>query len=76
MKRITKLYQGLMKLKFLKMENLIGIGSIIADAEAGFGGVLNAFEITRGYIEAGASGVHFKDQLASEKKCGHMGVKF
>ena len=48
---------------------------IIADAEAGFGGVLNAFEITRGYIEAGASGVHFEDQLASEKKCGHMGGK-
>ena len=48
---------------------------IIADAEAGFGGVLNAFEITRAYIEAGASGVHFEDQLASEKKCGHMGGK-
>ena len=48
---------------------------IIADAEAGFGGVLNAFEITRGYIEAGASGVHFEDQLAAEKKCGHMGGK-
>ena len=48
---------------------------IIADAEAGFGGVLNAFEITRNYIEAGASGVHFEDQLAAEKKCGHMGGK-
>tara|TARA_A100001011_G_scaffold383494_1_gene454809 strand:- start:625 stop:1938 length:1314 start_codon:yes stop_codon:yes gene_type:complete len=48
---------------------------IVADAEAGFGGVLNAFEITRSYIEAGASGVHFEDQLASEKKCGHMGGK-
>ncbi len=48
---------------------------IIADAEAGFGGVLNAFEITKSYIEAGASGVHFEDQLASEKKCGHMGGK-
>ena len=48
---------------------------IIADAEAGFGGVLNAFELMKGMIEAGASGVHFEDQLASAKKCGHMGGK-
>jgi isocitrate lyase len=48
---------------------------IIADAEAGFGGALNAFEITRNYIDAGVAGVHFEDQLASEKKCGHMGGK-
>lgn len=48
---------------------------IVADAEAGFGGVLNAYELMKGMIEAGASGVHFEDQLASEKKCGHMGGK-
>jgi isocitrate lyase len=48
---------------------------IIADAEAGFGGQLNAFELMKAMIEAGASGVHFEDQLASEKKCGHLGGK-
>ena len=48
---------------------------IIADAEAGFGGPLNCYEIMRAYIEAGAAGVHFEDQLASEKKCGHLGGK-
>jgi isocitrate lyase len=48
---------------------------IVADAEAGFGGVLNAFELMKAMIEAGASGVHFEDQLASAKKCGHMGGK-
>jgi len=48
---------------------------IIADAEAGFGGVLNAFELMKAMIEAGAAGVHFEDQLASEKKCGHLGGK-
>jgi isocitrate lyase len=48
---------------------------IVADAEAGFGGPLHAFELTKAMIEAGAAGVHFEDQLASEKKCGHLGGK-
>jgi isocitrate lyase len=47
----------------------------VADAEAGFGGVLNAFELMKGMIAAGAAGVHWEDQLASEKKCGHLGGK-
>jgi isocitrate lyase len=48
---------------------------IVADAEAGFGGPLNAFELTKGMIAAGAAGIHYEDQLASEKKCGHLGGK-
>jgi isocitrate lyase len=51
------------------------LAPIVADAEAGFGGVLNAFELMKAMIDAGASGVHFEDQLASVKKCGHMGGK-
>src|SRR4029453_6024030 len=48
---------------------------IVADAEAGFGGPLNAFELMKAMIAAGAAGVHWEDQLASEKKCGHLGGK-
>src|SRR5207249_2210870 len=48
---------------------------IVADAEAGFGGPLHAFELMKAMIEAGAAGVHFEDQLAAEKKCGHLGGK-
>jgi isocitrate lyase len=51
------------------------LAPIVADAEAGFGGPLNAFELMKSMIEAGAAGVHFEDQLASEKKCGHLGGK-
>ncbi len=56
-------------------EKLDWFAPIIADAEAGFGGVLNAYELMKSMIEAGAAGVHFEDQLASEKKCGHLGGK-
>ena len=51
------------------------LAPIVADAEAGFGGALNAYELMRAMIEAGAAGVHFEDQLAAEKKCGHLGGK-
>lgn len=55
--------------------NTYWFAPIVADAEAGFGGALNVFEIVKAFIEAGASGVHLEDQLSSEKKCGHMGGK-
>jgi isocitrate lyase len=56
-------------------ENIHWFAPIVADAEAGFGGTLHAFELMKSMIEAGAAGVHFEDQLASEKKCGHLGGK-
>jgi isocitrate lyase len=56
-------------------DNTYWMAPILADAEAGFGGALNAFELMKAMIEAGAAGVHFEDQLASEKKCGHLGGK-
>ena len=52
------------------------LAPIVADAEAGFGGPIHAFELMKNMIESGASGVHFEDQLAAEKKCGHMGGKY
>jgi isocitrate lyase len=58
-----------------KPQNVHWLAPIVADAEAGFGGVLNAFELMKGMIAAGAAGVHWEDQLASEKKCGHLGGK-
>jgi len=58
-----------------KGDDTYWMAPIIADAEAGFGGPLNAYELMRAMIEAGAAGVHFEDQLASEKKCGHLGGK-
>lgn len=67
--------QTMEKLSGEDTTNLDFFVPIIADAEAGFGGQLNAFELMKGMIEAGAAAVHFEDQLASEKKCGHLGGK-
>lgn len=63
------------QIEYLEKGTGFRFAPIIADAEAGFGGALNAYELARNLIEAGAAGVHFEDQLASEKKCGHLGGK-
>ena len=81
---VSRINKGFQRADLIQtMEKTEGIGKddldyylpIIADAEAGFGGPLNVFELMKSMIEAGASGVHFEDQLSSEKKCGHLGGK-
>jgi isocitrate lyase len=75
-KRINQALQRADQITHSEGDNSIDwFAPIIADAEAGFGGQLNCFELMKGMIEAGASGVHFEDQLSSEKKCGHLGGK-
>jgi len=75
-KRINQAFQRADQVQHMSGRREIDwFAPIIADAEAGFGGQLNAFELMKAMIEAGASGVHFEDQLASEKKCGHLGGK-
>ena len=75
-KRINQAFQRADQIQFMNDQGKIDwFVPIIADAEAGFGGPLNAFELMKAMIEAGAAGVHFEDQLASEKKCGHLGGK-
>jgi isocitrate lyase len=75
-KKINQALQRADQIHFTEGDHSIDwFAPIIADAEAGFGGQLNCFELMKGMIEAGASGVHFEDQLSSEKKCGHMGGK-
>jgi isocitrate lyase len=81
---VSRINKGFQRADLIQtMERIDGISKqeidyylpIIADAEAGFGGLLNVFELMKSMIEAGASGVHFEDQLSSEKKCGHLGGK-
>ena len=75
-KRINNTFQRADQIQWSEGKNDIDFfAPIVADAEAGFGGVLNAFELMKSMIDAGAAGVHFEDQLASVKKCGHMGGK-
>ncbi|THE12635.1 isocitrate lyase [Bacillus timonensis] len=75
-KRINQALQRADQIQYLEGEgDTDWFAPIVADAEAGFGGQLNVFELMKGMIEAGAAGVHFEDQLSSEKKCGHLGGK-
>ena len=75
-KKINATFQRADQIQWSEGKNEIDFfAPIVADAEAGFGGVLNAFELMKAMIDAGAAGVHFEDQLASVKKCGHMGGK-
>jgi isocitrate lyase len=75
-RRINKTFQRADQIAKLEGDtSTYWFAPIVADAEAGFGGSLNAFELMKAMIEAGAAGVHFEDQLASEKKCGHLGGK-
>src|SRR5688572_18592831 len=74
-RRLNNAMQRADQIAWSEGDNASCVAPILADAEAGFGGALNAFELMRAMIEAGAAGVHFEDQLASEKKCGHLGGK-
>ncbi|HEY9576202.1 MAG TPA: isocitrate lyase [Pseudobacillus sp.] len=75
-KRINQALQRADQIAHMEGDDSIDyFAPIVADAEAGFGGQLNVFELMKGMIEAGAAGVHFEDQLSSEKKCGHLGGK-
>jgi isocitrate lyase len=73
--RINNTFRRADQIAWMEGKNQDFFAPIVADAEAGFGGVLNAFELMKSMIRAGAAGVHFEDQLASAKKCGHMGGK-